>query len=75
LFLFSGKVQKLSYFLFMDAQCTKAIKRVVHSIYSEVPNYSMCVPSRTTPKDKRATLTVCHNDGGDDAMPPPPMAV
>jgi hypothetical protein len=68
-------VQKISYFLFMDAQCTKAIKRVVHDIYSEVPNYSMCVPSGTSTKDKRATLTVCHNDDPDSMPLPLPEAV
>jgi hypothetical protein len=70
----TGKVQKLSYFLFIDAECTRPIKRIVHNIYDAVANYGECVAASVGGvDDKRATLTVCHNEdsASDGALPAP----
>jgi hypothetical protein len=70
----AGKVQKLSYYLFIDAECTRPIKRIVHNIYDAVPNYGLCVAASVGGvDDKRATLTVCHNEdsASDGALPAP----
>jgi hypothetical protein len=74
-----GKVGKMVYFLFADRHCQKAIKRVVHDIYDIMPQYGECVKVRSFAKrheqgDHRMSLTVCHNNRGEDGEDiPPPM--
>jgi hypothetical protein len=74
-----GKVGKMVYFLFADRHCQKAIKRVVHDIYDIMPQYGKCVKVRSFTKwheqgDHRMSLTVCHNNRGEDGEDiPPPM--
>lgn len=58
----------MTYMLFDDDQCTRAITKTEHNIYDMVPNYGKCEVSGNG--NGRTSLTVCHNNGGPSFSPP-----